>query len=179
LKHSYSFYALKLSGARTPEAYEQSVKKIGTFNSVEGFWSHYSHLIQPNNLTSNDNSAQIDYYMFKENIRPMWEDEANSKGGKWILHIKKGLASKYWEDLLMSVIGEQFPNGDEICGVVVSVRCLEDIISVWNRNAENKNAVRDTLKSVLALPQPPGTPSSNSLWEYKAHHTSMKFNKLV
>ena len=28
--------------------------------------------------------------------------------------------------------------GDELCGAVVSVRFQEDIISVWNRSADNK-----------------------------------------
>eukprot|EP01088_Endostelium_zonatum_P018522 TRINITY_DN5979_c0_g2_i1.p1 TRINITY_DN5979_c0_g2~~TRINITY_DN5979_c0_g2_i1.p1 ORF type:complete len:225 (+),score=51.79 TRINITY_DN5979_c0_g2_i1:58-732(+) len=179
LKSSYTFYAMKLAGQRTTEAFEQSMKKIGTFNTVEGFWQYYSHLTQPNNLSSDDTTAQIDYYMFKDNIQPKWEDEANSKGGKWILHIKKGLASKYWEDLLLAFIGEQFPHGDEVCGVVVSVRYLEDIISVWSRNADNKDArfaIRETLtKSVLNLPQP--QTGTTNYWEYKPHSTAMKFYK--
>ena len=181
LRSGYTFYAVKLAGQRTTEAYEQGVKKIGTFNTVEGFWSHYSHLTQPNNLSSSDSTAQIDYYLFRENIKPMWEDEANSKGGKWILHVKKGLASKYWEDLLLAVIGEQFPYGDEICGVVVSVRYLEDIISVWSKNADNKDAkyaIREALsKSVLNLPQIPNSGAPTQYWEYKPHATAIKFYK--
>lgn len=94
------------------------------------------------------------------------QDEANKRGGKWIIRLKKGLATKYWEDLvcsaqlhdsssvnfclsficfaidkqLLAVVGEQFQVGDEICGVVCSVRFNEDILSVWNRNADNKQA---------------------------------------
>ena len=42
---------------------------------------------------------------------------------------------------LLSIIGEQFDVGNEICGAVVSLRQSEDILSVWNRNADNLDAV--------------------------------------
>jgi len=50
------------------------------------------------------------------------------KGGKWIVRLKKGLASKYWEELILAIIGEQFDVGKEICGAVISIRGGEDIL---------------------------------------------------
>lgn len=44
--------------------------------------------------------------MFKEGIKPVWEDTANCKGGKWILRLKKGLSSRIWENLLLAMIGK-------------------------------------------------------------------------
>jgi len=41
---------------------------------------------------------------------------------------------------LLAVIGDQFQVGDEICGVVCSIRYGEDILSVWNRNPDNSQA---------------------------------------
>ena len=35
----------------------------------------------------------------------------------------------------MAVIGEQFDVGDEICGIVLSIRNSKDILSLWNRSA--------------------------------------------
>ena len=32
----------------------------------------------------------------------MWEDETNVNGGKWIVRLKKGVAARYWEDLVRS-----------------------------------------------------------------------------
>jgi len=43
--------------------------------------------------------------MFKKGIKPVWEDSANCKGGKWILRLKKGLSSRIWENLLLAMIG--------------------------------------------------------------------------
>ena len=41
---------------------------------------------------------------------------------------------------MLAVVGEQFDVGNEICGAVVSVRSGEDIISVWNKTADNIEA---------------------------------------
>ena len=50
------------------------------------------------------------------------QDEANKMGGKWIIRLKKGLASRCWENLILAMLGEQFMVGEEICGAVISVR---------------------------------------------------------
>jgi len=41
---------------------------------------------------------------------------------------------------LLAVIGGQFHADSELCGVIVSIRFNEDIISVWNKTAEDKKA---------------------------------------
>lgn len=66
---------------------------------------------------------------------PLHQDDRNLNGGKWIVRLRKGLASRYWEDLVLALIGDQFDVGDEICGAVISVRPTEDILSVWNKTA--------------------------------------------
>jgi translation initiation factor 4E len=94
--------------------------------------------------------------------RPVWEDPLNLSGGKWIIRLKKGVADRIWEDLVLGIIGDQFDectadrdqeegkpgigahdsgseggesSGEwpEICGATLSVRQSEDILSVWNR----------------------------------------------
>jgi translation initiation factor 4E len=51
-------------------------------------------------------------------VKPTWEDPANKQGGKWMIRLRKGLASHYWEEIILSIIGEQFDVGNEICGAV-------------------------------------------------------------
>lgn len=119
-------------------------------------------------------------------------------GGKWIIRLRKGLASRCWENLILAMLGEQFMVGEEICGAVVSVRfqvqtnCLthmsiqpqlqhiptctplfpqEDIISIWNKTASDQATtarIRDTLRRVLNLPP-------NTIMEYKTHTDSIKY----
>lgn len=58
-----------------------------------------------------------------------------------MIRLKKGISARYWEDILLAIIGEQFDVGSEICGAVLSVRVNEDIISIWNKTADNTEAV--------------------------------------
>ncbi|KAI9496276.1 translation initiation factor eIF 4e-like domain-containing protein [Zychaea mexicana] len=156
---------------RLPKAkikdYEGSMKRIAAFSSIEEFWAVYSHLRRPSDLPNIS-----DYHLFKMGVRPVWEDEANIHGGKWIVRLKKGLASRYWEQLVLAIIGEQFDVQGEICGAVLSIRNSEDIISVWNRTASKGRInlkIRDTIKKVLSLPQ-------DTTMEYKTHNDSLKDN---
>ena len=65
---------------------------------VEDFWRLYVHLRRP----VDDRPTVCDYHVFREGIKPMWEDETNVNGGKWIVRLKKGVAARYWEDLVRS-----------------------------------------------------------------------------
>ncbi|KAJ5416678.1 uncharacterized protein N7487_000228 [Penicillium crustosum] len=106
-----------------------STVPLASISSVESFWAVYSHLKRPSLLPT-----VSDYHIFKKGIRPVWEDEANKRGGKWIVRFKKGVSDRYWEDLLLAMVGDQFAEaGDEVCGAVLSVRGGEDVLSVWTR----------------------------------------------
>jgi hypothetical protein len=69
------------------ENYEQSIKLIGTFHTVnkiseaairfigstrtfqvESFWNIYSHMVRPDDLPNT-----TDYHLFKDGIKPVWE----------------------------------------------------------------------------------------------------------
>ena len=115
--------------------YEKSTIPLAHFSTVETFWSIYTHLKRPSTLPS-----VSDYHIFRKGIRPVWEDEENKRGGKWIIRLKKGVSDRYWEDLLFAIIGDQFAEaGDEVCGAVLSVRSGEDVLSVWTRIDGGRN----------------------------------------
>ncbi|KAJ9644301.1 hypothetical protein, variant [Exophiala oligosperma] len=143
--------------------YEKSTQKLATISSVESFWTIYSHLKRPSLLPT-----VSDYHIFKDGIRPVWEDEANKRGGKWIVRLKKGVADRYWEELLLAIIGDQFMEaGEEVCGAVLSVRSGEDVLSVWTKNDGGRNIkIRETIKRILAFPA-----DTNIVW--KSHDDSI------
>ncbi|KAK2743526.1 hypothetical protein FQN57_004823 [Myotisia sp. PD_48] len=143
--------------------YEKSTVALASISTVEGFWAVYSHLKRPSLLPT-----VSDYHIFKKNIRPVWEDEANKKGGKWIMRLKKGVADRYWEDLLLAMVGDQFAEaGDEVCGAVLSVRSGEDVLSVWTKIDGGRNIkIRETIKRLLAFPA-----DTNMVW--KSHDDSI------
>ncbi|XP_074657983.1 eukaryotic translation initiation factor 4E type 2-like [Tubulanus polymorphus] len=167
LQFNYSFWFSRRAPGKQSLSYDQNLKVVCTFASVEQFWDHYCHIVRPSDL-----SGHSDYHLFKEGIRPMWEDSANKAGGKWIVRLKKGLASRCWENLILAMLGEQFMVGEEICGAVISIRYQEDILSLWNKTAydhQTTSRIRDTLKRVLNLPP-------NTIMEYKTHTDSIKDN---
>lgn len=58
-------------------------------------------------MKPDDLPASSDINLFKEGVKPMWEDDQNKNGGKWILRLRKGLASRYWENLILAILGDQ------------------------------------------------------------------------
>ncbi len=115
--------------------YEKSTIPLASLSSVESFWTIYAHLKRPSALPS-----VSDYHFFRKGIRPVWEDKENRRGGKWIVRLKKGVADRYWEDLLLAMVGDQFAEaGEEVCGAVLSVRSGEDVLSVWTRIDGGRN----------------------------------------
>jgi len=146
--------------------YESSIKQVATVHTVEEFWACYDFLVRPNDLPTT-----TDYHFFRKGIKPTWEDPANARGGKWIVRLKKGLASRYWEEVMLALIGCQFTGipATEVCGAVVSIRYSEDIVSVWNKTNDREitERLRDGIKRVLQLP-------SFVHMEYKPHETSLQ-----
>ncbi|KAG2141264.1 translation initiation factor eIF 4e-like domain-containing protein [Suillus clintonianus] len=157
--------------------YEEGIKKIASFSSVESFWGLQTHLSPPSALV-----PTTDYLLFHAGVRrPVWEDPLNRTGGKWIVRLRKGVADRVWEDLVMGVVGDMFDEcstqgeGEEggwpeICGCTISVRQSEDIVSLWNRvdgDAKVREKIRDTLRVVLNLPP-------STIMEYKSNNDSMQ-----
>ncbi|KAL2887817.1 Eukaryotic translation initiation factor 4E type2 [Ceratocystis lukuohia] len=144
--------------------YEKTLHAMAHCSSIEEFWAVYSHLKRVSTL------PQVsEYHFFKWGIRPIWEDEENKKGGKWVVRLKKGVADRYWEDLLFALIGDQFSDaGEEVCGAVVSVRTGEDIISIWTRTDGGRVLkIRETMKHILNFP-------GNTRVEFKSHDSSIQ-----
>lgn len=95
-----------------------------------------------------------DYYLFKEGIKPMWEDPSNVNGGRWLVIVsnyifdwinftfhpkvdkqkRQNKLDSYWLEIMMAIIGEQFEElGEYICGAVVNVRQKGDKIALWTK----------------------------------------------
>jgi translation initiation factor 4E len=141
--------------------YEAQVKKLASFSTVQEFWQIYNHLTRPSVLPST-----MDQHLFLSSVKPTWEDPANWGGGKFSIHLKKGLASRYWEDLTMALIGGQLASPTlgslGVNGLVLSIRWNEDILSIWNdeagrgrdgRGRERREKIADAVRSLLNLPE--------------------------
>ncbi|TPX09639.1 uncharacterized protein E0L32_009112 [Thyridium curvatum] len=144
--------------------YEKTLHPIAMCGTAEEFFTVYSHLKRPSTLP-----LVSDYHLFRKGVRPIWEDDENKKGGKWIVRLKKGVADRYWEDLLLAVIGDQFGEAsEEVCGAVLSVRNGEDILSIWTRGGGGRVLkIRETMKRILNFP-------TETKLEWKSHDSSIQ-----
>jgi len=132
LQYSWALWYLK--GDKDKE-WEDCLKQIAVFDTVEDFWAIYNNIQPATGL-----SMLSDYYLFKEGIKPMWEDAKNIQGGRWLVNVdKRTRATKldaYWMEMMMAIIGEQFEElGEHICGAVVNVRQKGDKVALWTRDA--------------------------------------------
>lgn len=80
LEYSWVFwYTGKISIGASDEDYEKAMEVLGEFSTIQGFWKYWKYLENPSKL-----SDGTKLHVFKRGIKPMWEDEANKNGGKWV-----------------------------------------------------------------------------------------------
>lgn len=122
------------------KSWEELQNEITSFDTVEDFWSLYNHIKLPSEI-----KIGSDYSLFKKGIRPMWEDEANKKGGRWVITLvrRRNDLDNLWLDVLLCLIGESFEHSDQICGAVVNIRTKADKISIWTADGQNQEAAME------------------------------------
>jgi translation initiation factor 4E len=110
-------------------------KKIYTFNTLEDGIS----------LIENINSELVEktmLFLMKNNIKPIWEDEKNYKGGCFSYKINNTFVYNIWKNLVYRFIGNTI-NEDEnivenITGVSISPKKTYCIIKIWISNIDEE-----------------------------------------
>ncbi|XP_058631103.1 eukaryotic translation initiation factor 4E-1B isoform X1 [Onychostoma macrolepis] len=121
--------------------WQDNLRLITKFDTVEDFWALYNNIQPPSKLSSG-----CDYSMFKDGIEPMWEDRSNKCGGRWLITLAKQHRrtelDHFWLETLLCLIGEGFGSfSRDICGSVINIRAKGDKIAIWTSNAENCETV--------------------------------------
>uniref|UniRef100_A0A8C8VSP0 Eukaryotic translation initiation factor 4E n=1 Tax=Peromyscus maniculatus bairdii TaxID=230844 RepID=A0A8C8VSP0_PERMB len=157
-------------------AWQDNLQLVTKLNTVEDFWATYSHIKLASKLSSG-----CDYALFKDGIQPMWEDNRNKRGGRWLLSLAKQQRhielDRLWLETLLCLLGESFEeHSKEVCGAVVNIRAKGDKIAVWTSEAENQAGVMHighVYKERLGL-------STKTIIGYQAHtDTAAKSNSLA
>ncbi|XP_038823538.1 eukaryotic translation initiation factor 4E-like [Salvelinus namaycush] len=138
LQNKWSLWFFKNDKTKTWQA---NLCLISTFDTVEDFWALYNHIQLSSNLISG-----CDYSLFKDGIEPMWEDERNKHGGRWLITLSKQQRrqdlDRFWLETLLCLVGETFDDySDEVCGAVVNIRSKGDKIAIWTADFDNKEAI--------------------------------------
>ncbi|XP_014605273.1 PREDICTED: eukaryotic translation initiation factor 4E-1A-like isoform X1 [Polistes canadensis] len=140
LQHTWTLWYYEPDKSKS---WEESQREITSFDTAEDFWSLYNHIKHASELRQG-----CDYSMFKQGIRPMWEDDANKLGGRWLINLEKKQRAMdldhFWLEILLCMIGEAFNEySDDVCGAVVNVRIKGDKIGVWTANSNCEDSVME------------------------------------
>ena len=131
--------------------YETQVKKIHEFDTVEEFWGIFQHLRKPDSC-----KPGIEFMMFKEPIKPMWEDEYNKNGGKISIKLRKDYTTIIWEEMIFALIGGILPKEmkEEINGIVVTSRKEFNTLQIWFKTFEEKinKDLEQCIRDLLVIP---------------------------
>lgn len=150
--------------------YETNLREIGDFGTVEDFWRYFHHIVKPTVMESNSNC-----HLFKKDIKPMWEDEHNANGGKWVVMVGKQdreALDAVWEGVVLSLVGETIGESPELCGAVCSVRKKADKIAVWTRTKTNESAIMEIGRNFQAILQAHGVGHLKLSYQY--HDDALK-----
>ena len=132
--------------------YESQVKKLAEFDSIEEFWKIYQHIKKPDACRPG-----IDIQLFKNPIKPMWEDDYNKNGGRLSLKLRKDFSTIIWEEILLAMIGNILPKeiSDEINGVLISVKKKYNGLQIWFKDYNNKITIEleRCIRDLIQIPQ--------------------------
>jgi translation initiation factor 4E len=128
--------------------YKQSLIKLSSFGTLEGFWQSYSNIANPDSYP-----RECSLYLVRGKSTPAWESFPN--GGCWIIRVRKRntLIDRLWEELCFACVGELFAHPD-VCCIGVSTRNREDVLTVWNIDNSNPNTrfvIGEKLRELLNL----------------------------
>ena len=92
-------------------------------------------------------------HVFREGVQPVWEDPHFKEGCSFAIKSQKFQSSKYWEDLLLAMLGEQFETPDFVMGVVLKLRPQFDKIDIWLKDSTNEEQISSTRSTLLQILQ--------------------------
>ena len=133
------------------EKYESQVKKIAEFDTIEDFWDIFQHLRKPDSCRPG-----IEFFMFKGDIKPLWEDENNKNGGRFSIKLKQGYTTIIWEEMIFTLIGGILPKEvkDEINGIVVTSKKEFNTLQIWFKTFDSKitKEIETCIRDILVIP---------------------------
>jgi translation initiation factor 4E len=90
-----------------------------------------------------DNISSGMFFLMKDGIKPIFEDESNIKGGYWSIRISKKDSYDFWEKIIYNMCIENITINEEyekkINGLSISPKINNCIFKIWNSNYHEIN----------------------------------------
>eukprot|EP00931_Biecheleriopsis_adriatica_P109221 TRINITY_DN8348_c0_g1_i1.p1 TRINITY_DN8348_c0_g1~~TRINITY_DN8348_c0_g1_i1.p1 ORF type:complete len:239 (-),score=54.95 TRINITY_DN8348_c0_g1_i1:55-771(-) len=130
LRCTWTIWEQLAQTTRDSSQYSASTQQVASFGTVKNFWKYWNHLPQPSMLldgkkfirVKEENKNVVDALMlFREGIKPEWEDAVNASGGHFQFSLKAmtpgGVIDEYWNNIVLGMIGGALEPVDMITGV--------------------------------------------------------------
>ena len=108
-------------------------RKIYKIDTIKDFWELYKNFDRIGGINNQH------FFLMREGIEPIWEDEANKQGGCWSFKKMENESAEIWEDLTIRIVGETLlEDNSEINGLSICLkRQSNSVIKIWNKNSKN------------------------------------------
>merc|ERR1712060_393139 len=100
LRFTWCIWEQIMQSSDKSAAYSDATHKVANFSTVQSFWKLWNHMPQPSELLEQkrmvreqpDGLHVIDAIMiFRDNVRPEWEDKLNATGGHFQFQLKPNI----------------------------------------------------------------------------------------
>lgn len=126
--------------------FEDSLKPVAVISSVEDFWAYYQHFKRPTELPV---GSYI--YLFREDVKPVWEDEHNKHGGAFILRFEKSKCNRLWEDILLGYVSSKADTFAYLNGIRLKVKKDFTEIDFWLGNVEDEKILEACRRWIVGV----------------------------
>jgi hypothetical protein len=116
-------------------------KKIFSINSIDDFWILHNNIHVISGVYDSLNNLQI--YIMKKGINPIWEDPNNRNGGCWSIKVNNIDSYNTWLNIGIYMIGETLLNEKQynLQNITGLSYCQKNntssIIKIWTENSKN------------------------------------------
>lgn len=107
-------------------------KKLCTIRNVSEFWQLFNNIHKLNFKNNN-------FFLMKQGVNPIWEDESNRDGGICSFRVEMDHALKVYELLCIFLMCNKLvANIDDINGISITPKNNWAILKIWNKDKNNK-----------------------------------------
>jgi translation initiation factor 4E len=172
--------------------YSDATKRVRSFSTVQEFWQIWNFLPQPSELLNNHRLVReegdavhiVDALMiFREGIKPEWEDKMNANGGHFQFQLKSSISAgqvdEYWNNLVLGMVGASIEPTHMITGLrlvdkMFAQRGVPSLrIEVWytNQDQSQVQVLKRAVENCMTTKADGSAGTTQVKCEVKSHST--------
>lgn len=161
--------------------YGTSYIELGTFSTIAEFWRLFNNFpsidLVHDGVVRMNGQAIVAYSLFRDGVRPEWEDPRNIQGSEWGCRetLNKEHFAQLWRDYILGAIGEHIPHCVGIRAINKSSRHRYlHKIEVWMDRTDTVS-IQSCRRSLTVLV--PGSPRFVHMPHQEKQHQALEYQK--